>query len=232
MANPNIVNVSTILGESVGWNLTNTVTTTLFTVSADKLIKVNRITVANVDGSSAATFNLYIDTGAQTSAGGTVASGAADIYLAKVVSVPAASTLVLVDTPIYLRESDVLKGGASASGDLDLFMSYEVIDDAQEDYQTMAHFAELKLRKDPTGFTEEDHYVVTRVIVVGNDIPAGNSRLENHDMHIDGEHYCRETFGGEHWKQTSYNAKFRHRYAGNGMIYDPTHDVFRYAQLV
>lgn len=130
MANPNIVNVTSILGESVGWNLTNTVTTTLFTVSADKLIKVNRITVANVDGSSAATFNLYIDTGAQTSAGGTVASGAADIYLAKVVSVPAASTLVLVDTPIYLRESDVLKGGASASGDLDLFMSYEVIDDA------------------------------------------------------------------------------------------------------
>ena len=94
----------------------------------------------------------------------------------------------------------------------------------------MAHFAELKLRRDPTGFTEEDHYVVTRVIVVGNDIPAGNSRLEHHDMHIDGEHYCRENFGGEHWKQTSYNAKFRHRYAGNGMVYDPTHDVFRYAQ--
>ena len=130
MANPNIVSVTSILGESVGWNLTNTLTTTLFTVSADKLIKVNRITVANVDGSSAATFNLFIDTGVQTSAGGTVASGAADIYLAKVVSVPAASTLVLVDTPIYLRENDILKGGASASGDLDLFMSYEVIDDA------------------------------------------------------------------------------------------------------
>tara|TARA_R100000781_G_scaffold15099_1_gene12465 strand:- start:496 stop:888 length:393 start_codon:yes stop_codon:yes gene_type:complete len=130
MANPNIVDVTTILGESVGWNLSNTVTTTLFTVGAEKLIKVNRITVANVDGSSAATFNLYIDTGAQTSAGGTVNGGAADVYLAKVVSVPAASTLVLVDTPIYLRETDVLKGGASASGDLDLFMSYEVIDDA------------------------------------------------------------------------------------------------------
>ena len=130
MANPNIVSVSSIYGESVGWNLTNTVTTTLFTVAADKLIKVNRMTVANVDGSSAATFNLYIDTGAQTSSGGTVASGAADIYLAKTVSVPADSTLVVVDTPIYLRETDVLKGGASASGDLDLFMSYEVLDDA------------------------------------------------------------------------------------------------------
>jgi len=130
MANPNIVSVSSIYGESVGWNLTATTTTTLFTVAADKLIKINRMTVANVDGSSAATFNLYIDTGAQTSAGGTVASGAADIYLAKVISVPAASTLVLVDTPIYMREADILKGGASAASDLDLFMSYEVLDDA------------------------------------------------------------------------------------------------------
>ena len=130
MANPNIVSVASIYGESVGWNLTNTLTTTLFTVSADKLIKVNRITVANVDGTSAATFNLYIDTGAQTSVGGTVASGASDIYLAKTMSVPADSTLVVLDTPVYLMESDVLKGGASASGDLDLIISYEVFDDA------------------------------------------------------------------------------------------------------
>jgi len=27
-------------------------------------------------------------------------------------------------------EGDILKGGASAAGDLDLFVSYEVIDDA------------------------------------------------------------------------------------------------------
>jgi hypothetical protein len=130
MANPNIVSVSSIYGESVGWNLTNTVTTTLFTVAAEKLIKINRITVANVDGSSAATFNLYVDTSVQTSSGGTVASGAADVYLAKTISVPADATLVLADTPIYLREGDILKGGASAASDLDLFISYEVLDDA------------------------------------------------------------------------------------------------------
>ena len=130
MANPNIVSVSNIYGESVGWNLTNTVTTTLFTVAADKLIKINRMTVANVDGSSAADVTVYIDAGATTSAGGTVASGASDVYLAKTVSVPADATLVLVDTPIYLRETDVLKGGASAASDLDLFISYEVLDDA------------------------------------------------------------------------------------------------------
>ena len=130
MANPNIVAVSSIYGESVGWNLTNTVSTTLFTVAADKLIKINRMTVANVDGASAADVTVYVDTGAQTSSGGTVASGAADVYLAKTVSVPADATLVLVDTPIYLRETDILKGGASVAGDLDLFISYEVLDDA------------------------------------------------------------------------------------------------------
>jgi len=130
MANPNIVAVASIYGESVGWNLTNTLTTTLFTVSSGKLIKLNRMTVANVDGTNAADVTVYVDTGVQTSSGGTVASGAADVYLAKTVSVPADATLVLVDTPIYLRETDILKGGASASGDLDLFISYEVINDA------------------------------------------------------------------------------------------------------
>ena len=130
MANPNIVSVSSIYGESVGWNLTATTTTTLMTVSSNKLIKINRMTVANVDGLSAADVTVYVDTGVQTSSGGTVASGAADVYLAKTVSVPADATLVLVDTPIYLRENDILKGGASAASDLDLFISYEVLDDA------------------------------------------------------------------------------------------------------
>ena len=43
---------------------------------------------------------------------------------------PADATLVILDTPIYLMEGDVLKGGASAASDLDLFISYESIDDA------------------------------------------------------------------------------------------------------
>ena len=72
MANPNIVNVTDIRGESVGWNLTATTTTTLMTVSADKLIKINRITVANVDGTNAADLTLFIDTSVQTSSGATI----------------------------------------------------------------------------------------------------------------------------------------------------------------
>ena len=130
MANPNIVSVLSIYGECCGWALTNTLTTTLFTVSAEKLIKINRIVCANVDGSAAADLNLLITTSIQTSLGGTVASGATDIYLAKTISVPADASLVVSDTPIYLREGDILKGGASAVSDLELFITYEVLDDA------------------------------------------------------------------------------------------------------
>jgi hypothetical protein len=131
MANPNIVNVTSIVGGNLGFNLSNTLTATLATVAADKIVKINRITVANVDGSSAADVDLFVDGLTTAGATGFAGTGAdATVYLAKTVSVPADATLVLVDTPIYLMEGDILKGGASASGDLDLFVSYEVIDDA------------------------------------------------------------------------------------------------------
>ena len=131
MANPNIVAVTNILGGNLGWNLTATATTTLVTVDAEKILKINRITVANVDTSAAATVNLYVDGLTTAGASGLSATGAsATVYIAKTISVPADSTLVLVDTPIYLMEGDILKGGASAASDLDLFISYEVLDDA------------------------------------------------------------------------------------------------------
>jgi len=131
MANPNIVNVTSIVGGNLGFNLSNTLTATLATVGADKIVKINRITCANVDGTNAANVDLFVDGLTTAGATGFAGTGAdATVYLAKTVSVPADATLVLVDTPIYLMEGDILKGGASASGDLDLFISYEVIDDA------------------------------------------------------------------------------------------------------
>jgi len=130
MANPNIVSVSSIYGGNAGWNLSNTTTATLLTVDAEKIVKINRITCANVDGTNAADLNLYVD-GMGSGASGVTTTGAdATVYLAKTISVPADSTLVVSDTPIYLMEADVLKGGASEGSDLDLFISYEVLDDA------------------------------------------------------------------------------------------------------
>ena len=130
MANPNIGAVTSIYGGNAGWNLSNTLTATLMTVDAEKIVKINRITCANVDGTNAADLNLYID-GLGSGASGVTTTGAdATVYLAKTVSVPADATLVISDTPIYLMEGDILKGGASATGDLDLFISMDIIDDA------------------------------------------------------------------------------------------------------
>ena len=130
MANPNIVSVVTIKGESVGFNMAANVTTTLLTVSADVVLKVNRISCANVDGTNAANLDLLVTKANFTSAGVTNFDTSGSFYLAKTISVPADATLVVLDTPIYLMEGDILKGGTAATGDLDLIVSYEVINDA------------------------------------------------------------------------------------------------------
>ena len=130
MANPNIVSVATIEGGNLGWNLSTGLTTTLLEVASNYILKINRIVVANVDGSAAADVDLFVD-GMGSGAAGVTATGAdATVYLAKTISVPADSSLVISDTPIYFMEADVLKGGASATGDLELFITYEVLDDA------------------------------------------------------------------------------------------------------
>ena len=130
MANPNIVNVTSIYGGNSSWNLSNTLTATLLTVASDVIVKINSILCANVDGTNDAQLNLYIDGVGTTVTGVTGTSLATAIYLAKTVNVPADDILVVIDKPIYLMEGDILKGGASAASDLDLFVSYEVINDA------------------------------------------------------------------------------------------------------
>jgi len=90
----------------------------------------------------------------------------------------------------------------------------------------MAHFAEIEQKTDPTGFTSDQHWIVKRVVVIGNDIPVGLTTLQQNDMHPEGEEYCKKLFKGGEWKQCSYNHNFRARYAGAGMVYDQSNDVF------
>ena len=127
MANPNIVNVTSILGGNAGWNLSSSATDTLMTVDSGVIVKLNSIIVADVDGTNAADVSVFID-GLGTGTTGVTTTGAdATVYIAKTISVPADATLVLLDSPIYMMEGDILKGGASAASDLDLLVSYEVI---------------------------------------------------------------------------------------------------------
>ena len=131
MTAPNIIGVVTITGKSVTGALgTSTASLLQNSASSNKVFKINTILVSNVDGTNSATVDLFVD-GLGSGASGVTTTGAdATVYLAKTIAVPADTSLVLLDTPIYLMEGDVLKGGASANSDLDLFVSYEVLDDA------------------------------------------------------------------------------------------------------
>ena len=127
MANPNIVSVASIYGESIGEALTTTVTTDIMTVTASKLVKINFISVTNTHATTAVDVSVSITKVDFTSAG--IASGednAGTFALASTVNLPADDVLIVVDKPIYLMETDNLEAGASATT-ADIFISYEVI---------------------------------------------------------------------------------------------------------
>ena len=122
MTAPNLVNVTSIYGKTMGAALDTTVTTDILTCPSDKVLKINSIIVSNVDGSNSAdgTVNFYDN------------SASARYAICNTVAVPADSTLVVIgkDSPIYLEESDQIEAGASATGDLQIIISYEELDDA------------------------------------------------------------------------------------------------------
>ena len=130
MANPNIVSVTSIYGESLGQALTTTLTAVVMTVSSSALVKINYIQVANDHATVATAVTVAITKADFTSAG--VASGddnAAIIYLASTINLPSDDILVVLDKPIYLMEGDNLEAGANPAT-ADIFVSYEVINDA------------------------------------------------------------------------------------------------------
>ena len=125
MANPNLVNVTSIYGKVDGHALTTDAISdsgsAVIVCGADQLYKINSIIVANVDGSSSVNIDVAVSLASD-----------ARFYLAKTVALPADSTLVVVgkDSPIYLEEGDELEARASAASDAELVVSYEILNDA------------------------------------------------------------------------------------------------------
>jgi hypothetical protein len=119
MANPNIVNVSTILGKVAGLAVTTSVTAIVSNGSSSgKIFKINSLIISNVDGTNAADITAEVYKNQSTS-----------FYLAYTISVPADATLVVIskDTSIYLEENDSIRLTASANSDLQAICSYEEI---------------------------------------------------------------------------------------------------------
>ena len=123
MANPNIVNVTTIYGNSSSTALSTTSATSIVSnaASSGKVFKINSIVVANVDGTSAAdiTINVY----SQAALGGTAYA------IASTISVPADASLIVTDktTSFYLLENQSIGAIAGAANDLVVTASWEEI---------------------------------------------------------------------------------------------------------
>lgn len=122
MAAPNVVNVTSIYGKTLGAALTAPPSSSILTCPANKLLKINSIIVSNVDGTNSADVTVQFYDSSSTTGW----------YLAYTIAVAADSTLVVLgkDAPIYLEESDEIRGGASADNDLQIIISYEELDDA------------------------------------------------------------------------------------------------------
>jgi len=132
MANPNLVNVGTIRGNtayvtpaattvSVAWTYDGTTSLTGLTPAAGTVNKINTLMVSNVTA-SAATITIQISNNA------TFASGTA-YSLAYQIAVPPGATLVVIDktAPVYVTENQsvgVIVGTASA---LNIVASFDVL---------------------------------------------------------------------------------------------------------
>ena len=122
MANPNIVSVTSIVGNSltvaVGTSATQLASNA---ASSGKVFKINSILIANIDGTSAAdvTVNIY----------SAAALGGTGLAIASTISVPADESLIITDktTAFYLLENQSIGALASASGDLVATISFEEI---------------------------------------------------------------------------------------------------------
>jgi hypothetical protein len=126
MANPNLINVTSIVGNTSSLLISSTAdpfATALVNNAAasGKVFKINSIVVANVDGSSAADITISIFS--EDDLGGT---GTA---IASTISVPADATLIVTDksTSFYLLEDKSIGATASAANDLVVTCSFEEI---------------------------------------------------------------------------------------------------------
>ena len=123
MANPNLVAMTAMYGNSSSVSLTTTNATSIVSnaASSGKVFKINSLMVANVDGSAAA--NITINIYSAANMGGTA------FPIASTVAVPADASLIVIDktTAIYLKEDQSIGAIAGTASDLVVTASWEEI---------------------------------------------------------------------------------------------------------
>jgi hypothetical protein len=134
MPNPNISNISSILGNTgyvipssaatatTSWTYNGTTSLTGLTPAANSVHKLNSITVANTT-SSAATATIGVGNNA------TFGSATVIAYPAYQISVPPNATLIILDktTPLYITENQSVAAYSGTASALTFTVSFEIL---------------------------------------------------------------------------------------------------------
>jgi hypothetical protein len=129
MANPNIVNVTTIYGNTTYYTPTGTTSVVLLAnpAASSKVFKINQIVASNITSSACnATVSVY--TNGAVAQGSAPAGGTAYPVVYQV-SVPGNASLICVDksTAIYLQEGTSITVTSAIGSSLTFSISYEDI---------------------------------------------------------------------------------------------------------
>jgi len=118
MTAPNLKNPTTITGKTARYAVTASLAAALSNSAASgKVLKINSIFCANVDGENPADISVSIY------------NGTTDFYLAKTIAVPADATQIIStkETYFYLEEGDSIRATSSHVSRLELVIGYEDI---------------------------------------------------------------------------------------------------------
>ena len=129
MANPNIVNVSQIYGQTNYLTPANTSTLVLIanTNGSGNVFKVNQIVAANTSNTAANASVFLYTSGAVTSGNLVVTSSSNAFAVASNISVPAYASLIVVDktTATYLLEDKAFVVQSGTNSAITFSVSYE-----------------------------------------------------------------------------------------------------------
>ena len=118
MATPNIANVATVKPVMKAGVLSASAAD-LCDVPAESCMKIDSIYVANVHGTNGPTVEFTVSAD----------NGSSNYALCKALIVPPGSTIALLTTPLFLDETDLIKGHANSANEVHWFISgTELID--------------------------------------------------------------------------------------------------------
>lgn len=130
MANPNIVNVATLTGNTTYYTPSGTSAVILLpnAASSGLVFRINQIVCANVNGSSAVNATVSVYTNGAV-AQGSAPSGGTAYPIISTVSVPASASLIAVDktTGLYLQEGTSISITSGTASGITYTISYESI---------------------------------------------------------------------------------------------------------